>query len=70
MAVYLTTTIGDQYQLDKENCTNSSLNSIVGSGSVVVGSVKIVYVLDKFAISIYISIYLTTLIGDDPLLVC
>ena len=55
MAVYLTTIIGDQYQLDKENCTNSSLN-IVGSGSVVVGSVKIVYVLDKFAISIYINL--------------
>ena len=42
MAVYLTTIIGDQYQLDKENCTNSSLNSIVGSGSVVVGSRSIV----------------------------
>ena len=60
MAVYLTTIIGDQYQLDKENCTNSSLN-IVGSGSVVAGSIvvrsaKIVHILDKFAISIYINL--------------
>ena len=60
MAVYLTTIIGDQYQLDKENCTNSSLNIVesesVVAGSIVVGSVKIVYILDKFAISIYINL--------------